>query len=263
MSIKYTDIIRQFDGTEDFSEWIRKLELVAKLQNVKELEKFLPLFLSGGAFSVYESLEEKVKQDYKQLKAALMKSFSFNQFRAYEEFTMRKHLPYESVDVFLSELKKLASLVDGAENNEEWIKCAFVNGLREETKRQLVAVCELQKMSLEDVAGRARMLVSSERSFNAAVAIKKEVDDRKPRSLLCYTCNKEGHISRFCGARKESPVKCYRCGEFGHLASVCSQKEGHFSRYCGARKESPVKCYRCGELGHLASVCSQNVPKNE
>jgi hypothetical protein len=166
---------------------------------------------------------EKVKQDYKQLKAALMKSFSFNQFRAYEEFTMRKHLPYESVDVYLSELKKLASLVDGAENNEEWIKCAFVNGLREETKRQLVAVCELQKMSLEDVAGRARMLVSSERSFNAAVAIKKEVDDRKPRSLLCYTCNKEGHISRYCGARKESPVKCYRCGELGHLASVCSQ----------------------------------------
>ena len=231
MSIKYTDIIKQFEGNEDFSEWIRKLELVAKLQNVKELEKFLPLFLSGGAFSVYESLEDRVKMDYKQLKAALMKSFSFNQFKAYEEFTSRRHLPYESVDVYLSDLKKLASLVDGAGNNEEWMKCAFVNGLREETKKQLIAACELEKMSLAEVAERARMLVSADRSFHAVVAIKKgNADrytthaDRKPRPVICYSCNKEGHISRFCSARKETTPKCYCCGESGHVATVCPQK---------------------------------------
>jgi hypothetical protein len=62
MSIKYTDLIKQFNGSEDFFEWIKKLELVAKLQNIKGLDKFLPLFLSGGAFSVYEGLDEKVKQ---------------------------------------------------------------------------------------------------------------------------------------------------------------------------------------------------------
>jgi hypothetical protein len=224
MSIKYTDIIKQFDGGEDFSEWIRKLDLVAKLQNVKKMEKFLPLFLSGGAFSVYEGLDDKVKQSYNLLKASLTKSFSFNPFRAYEEFAARRHRLYESVDVYLSDLRKLANLIDCNEKNEEWIKCAFVNGLSEETRQQLIAACELQKMSLEDVVERARMLVSSSsRSLNAAVAVARGNADRKPRSILCYTCNKEGHISRFCDVKKEGRVKCYRCGEPGHVAPVCPQ----------------------------------------
>jgi hypothetical protein len=116
MSIKYTDIIKQFDGDEDSSEWIRKLELVGKPQNVKDMEKFLPLFLSGGVFSVNEGLDDKVKQSYNLIKASLTKSFAFNPFRAYEEFAARRHRLYESVDVYLSDLRKLANLID---SNEE------------------------------------------------------------------------------------------------------------------------------------------------
>jgi hypothetical protein len=225
MSIKYTDLIKQFDGSEDFSEWIRKLELVARLQNIKELDKFLPLFLSGGAFSVYEGLDEKVKQNYKLLRASLTKSFSLNQFRAFEEFTMRRYLPNESVDVFLSDLKKLAGLVCDVTANEQWVKCAFVNGLNEETKKQLIAACELETMSLEDVAERARMLVSSSKNgLHAAAAMKKVNTEPQPRLPTCYSCHKEGHISRFCNEKKKGPVKCYVCGDIGHMASVCRQK---------------------------------------
>ena len=56
MSVKFSDIVRQNDGESDFFEWAEKLELVAKLQKVKELENFLPLFLTGGAFLVYQGL---------------------------------------------------------------------------------------------------------------------------------------------------------------------------------------------------------------
>ena len=70
MSFKFTDVIRQFDGSGDFSEWVRKLELVAKAQKIEELENFLPLFLAGGAFSVYENFNEKIKNDYKLLKVS-------------------------------------------------------------------------------------------------------------------------------------------------------------------------------------------------
>ena len=32
MSVKFSDIVRQYDGEGDFFEWVEKLELVAKLQ---------------------------------------------------------------------------------------------------------------------------------------------------------------------------------------------------------------------------------------
>jgi hypothetical protein len=107
MSIKYTDIIEQFDGGEYFSEGMCKLELVGKLQNVKDMEKFLPLFLSGGTFSVYEGLDDKVKQSFNLLKASLMKSFSFNPFRAYEKTGCTRVWMF-----ILSDLRKLANLID-------------------------------------------------------------------------------------------------------------------------------------------------------
>ena len=61
ISVKFADLIRQYDGTGDFLEWLEKLELVAALQNVADLEKFLPLFLSGGTFAVYKSLTDVAK----------------------------------------------------------------------------------------------------------------------------------------------------------------------------------------------------------
>ena len=45
MSVKFGDIISKYDGSEDFAEWIEKVELVASLQNVKSLQKFFRYFL--------------------------------------------------------------------------------------------------------------------------------------------------------------------------------------------------------------------------
>ena len=47
--IKFADLVAQYDGDGEFSEWIQKLELLAKLQRVGELHVVLPLFLSGRA----------------------------------------------------------------------------------------------------------------------------------------------------------------------------------------------------------------------
>jgi hypothetical protein len=96
VSIKCTDVIRPYSGDTDCAEWIRKVELVAKLQSIDELEKFIPLFLVGGAFSVYEALSDEKKTDYEKLKAALLKAFSVNQTTAYEQFINRRLLPGET-----------------------------------------------------------------------------------------------------------------------------------------------------------------------
>ena len=84
--IKFADLVSQYDGSGEFSEWIQKLELVAKLQKVDELHVVLPLFLSGGAFAVYQGLSDEIKEDYKEVKNALTTAFSASPLTAYEEF---------------------------------------------------------------------------------------------------------------------------------------------------------------------------------
>ena len=62
-----------------------KLELVAEIQGVSDKTKFLPLFLTGGAFSVYQSLSKIEKEDYNGLKKALLSAFSADEFKAFEK----------------------------------------------------------------------------------------------------------------------------------------------------------------------------------
>jgi hypothetical protein len=61
---------------------------------------------------VYECLNYKLKQSSNPLKASLRKSFSFSPFRANERFTARRNRLHESVDVYLSDVRKLVNLID-------------------------------------------------------------------------------------------------------------------------------------------------------
>ena len=62
VSLKYTDIISQFDGNGNFPEWLDKLELVAKLQNVKNMESFLPLFFIRRGFSSVSRIVRRTEE---------------------------------------------------------------------------------------------------------------------------------------------------------------------------------------------------------
>jgi hypothetical protein len=231
VSVKALDIIRQFDGEGDFSEWIKKVELVATLQKIEALEKFVPLFLSGGAFSVYDALEKEVKDSYDKLKGALTRAFSTPQVKAYEEFTSRTLRQGESVDVYLSDLRRLAGLV-AREVSDEWVKCAMISGLPSETRRQLTAACAVEKMLLSEVVERARTLMavdgSSHSSVSAISSWNSQQRSKKPGivkvPLICFSCQKEGHIAKYC-EEKRGRVKCFACGELGHVATSCPLRE--------------------------------------
>lgn len=221
---RFSDLIKQYDGEGDFSEWLKKMELVCKLQKVKELESVLPLFLSGGAFAVYDGLSEGVKKDYRALTEALQQAFSANCFQAYEAFISRRLLPGESVDVYASEIKRLAKLVDPLVS-EEWIKCAVVYGLPTDVQTQLKAACSLQTMELAKVIERARSLVIGREPSLGAVA-SRESKGNIPNRRKCFTCDKEGHLAWACPSKRRenvAKVVCYRCGEAGHYASKCEQ----------------------------------------
>jgi hypothetical protein len=222
---RFSDLIKQYSGEGDFSEWLKKLELVCRLQKIKELQTVLPLFLCGGAFAVYDGLTDAVKSDYALLTEALNQAFSANRFQAYEEFISRRLLPGESVDVYASDLRRLAKLIDPIVS-DEWVKSSFVYGLPKDVQNQLKAACCLQDMELSKVLERARSLVTGgESSFGAAAQIKVPVDKREDLRA-CFVCNTQGHLARSCPKRKQKSamkVICFRCGEEGHYANKCAQ----------------------------------------
>lgn len=233
-AVRFSDIIRQFNGDgDDFAEWVEKLEFVASLQGVTDMEKFLPLFLSGGAYAVYQAIPIGDKNDYATVKSCLLKAFSADPFNAYEQFLSRRLLPGESVDVYLADLKRLAGLVDSTVS-DHWLKCAFISGLPDNARSQLRAACSVDSMSLNGVLERARTLLKSAETCMVSLA-------RKPVST-CFACGESGHFRRACprmpaaiGKFSSSSVRrgqaqgtrqCYVCGDSSHLAPACPSRYG-------------------------------------
>ena len=200
MSLKFGNLIKEFDGKEDFAEWIRKVELVAELQEIENKQKFVPLFLTGGAFAVYESLDAGVKGDYDKLKAALLKAFSLNSFSAFESLVSRSLRHDESVDVYLSDIRRLAKLVTPAVD-EAIIRCAFVRGLPESIRMQLQALSSIEKMAMSEVVERSRAMMSFEASTHNSMTFAARATSRSIRHIdtrQCFSCGEIGHIARWC-----------------------------------------------------------------
>ena len=219
-------IIPEFDGSQPVLEWLEKVELTCRLRSVTELENVIPLRLTGGAFNVYQQLSAEEKRDPCRIKDALLTAFAADKFTAYDQFISRRLRIGESVDVYLSELKRLALLFGGIP--ETGLICAFVAGLPDSVRQTLRAGTRIESLTLTEVLGRARALLADD-CGTAAVAAQAR---RTPRAV---TSDQRQRGNR-------GPLKCYRCGEEGHIARVCRL----------------VVCFRCQQTGHTMAQCPEN-----
>ena len=101
-------MVKTFNGDGDVTNWLKKAKLVARLKKIVDLATFLPLYLEGPAFEVFDQKIEVDKMDSNKIKCILLSAFAQNIFTAYELFRQRSWMAGEQVDVFLAELRKLA-----------------------------------------------------------------------------------------------------------------------------------------------------------
>jgi len=216
VSVRLSDALVQFDGTGDFAEWIRKLERVARLQKITELADLLPLFLTGGAFAVYEGISEADKEDYTKVKSALLSAFSPNRFDAYNQAIARRLADDESVDVYHAALTNLATVVGS--DGKDWFRCLFVAGLPESVRQQLRASCALGSMPMAELLEKARDLVKAARGGAGEACLSAVLGAPTFAPLVG-----EARLSAFRGALTSASgdVICYECGRSGHYSRDC------------------------------------------
>ena len=155
---KIQDVTRSFDGSGNVENWIKKIRLVAKLKEVKKLESFLPLFLEGDAFAVYDELSEESKGSIQKIAQALLSAFAQNRYSAYDIFRQRNWCPGEAVDVYMSDVRRLARLAKI--ENDDVIRCAFICGLPSDVSAQLRISTTINTMDMSVVVEQARVLMS-------------------------------------------------------------------------------------------------------
>ncbi|XP_067943202.1 uncharacterized protein [Watersipora subatra] len=189
-SVRFSDIIKSYkdyNTSGEFSVWIEKLELVAELQGVTDKLKFLPLFLSGSAFAVYQQLSNEVKADYNKLKHELRTAFSIDVFSSYEQLKSRMLSEGESVNVYLADLRRLVNLM-GQTNPDPLLRCVFVGGLPSDIALQLKSTVDVDSMELPALVSKARAMLASRGATTSFVC----AGLKQGRAMLCYSCSEMG-----------------------------------------------------------------------
>ena len=119
------DVIKPFSNEGDVVAWLKKVRLVARLQNVDSL---LPLYLEGDALALYMEMEETSQRDIEQIESQLKEAFTDNALAAYRKLTMVRRTG-EHVHVFANKIRQLIGLARFKEAEmEKLTKLAFITG---------------------------------------------------------------------------------------------------------------------------------------
>ena len=233
------EMVKPFKGEGDVIAWIKKIQLVAKLQKVSDLASFIPLFLEGDALALYLEMSEDDQTNAESIIARLKEAFTEGAFVAFAKLSKIKWTG-QPVDVFANEIRRLAGLAGlRGEGLESVVRLTFVNGFPDRISVALQQVDGVLTKPVSDLINVARIYCTC----------RNKCDDVHVTAVarVVETPKKDSGPSTGRGFKPNVKVKCFRCGG------------PHFIKFC----EEKVRCFKCNNTGHIASQCDVDQKTSE
>ena len=147
-------LIPVFDGSftgPSVVEWFEKAERICKLFRIKEPMLVIPFRLTTGAYIVYQQLKEEANLN--EIKHALYTAFGTDESITWRRFIGRWLLPRETIDVYMTDLRKLLVPFEGI--SDQILRHAFLEGLPIDVSWLLQASSEPGHMSIDQLLAKA------------------------------------------------------------------------------------------------------------
>lgn len=260
-------VVETFDpDTMLWKRWHQQCEGAFLIMNITKDKEKVPYLLHYLGQKVFAKLcdymddEDVYKKDYSVLVKKLKELYEPKVIEIAEcfKFQCRKQQKNESVQDFLTEIKKLAQSCGFGEFLDTALRNQFVYGLENTLIRQ--RLLEMKDLKLSTAVTTAMSMELCRKENSGMFENKSENSINEVSEKKRFSNSKFGEKSRFQSSYKnrnssrggvtKRPVRkrgrgeilCFRCGKKDHVATECTL-------------DRDIVCRACGVKGHIQKVC--------
>ena len=143
-------IIKPFYGDGDVVVWLKKVQLVARLQKIDDMASLLPLYLEGDALQLYLEMDEDQQTNIDLIESQLKETFLDEELSAYTKLKLVKWAG-EHMDVYASKIQLAGRARFAGCSLETVIKLVFVTGFLNDISMKLQQALAIKTLTIGDL----------------------------------------------------------------------------------------------------------------